>query len=100
MITGVPIISSSAMPAGRTRLPVAPANCTCDLMNVSKIGSPIFPVPGHCVWFIFSGKSPRSRAFVQIRSSSSAVRIPRLPSIGCFPSGPGSGTYADRPRAG
>ena len=60
---------------GARSAPVAPANCTCVLMKLSKIGSPILPVPGHCVWFIFSGKSPRSRAFVQMRSSSSAVRM-------------------------
>ena len=93
-------MSSSARVASRASAVLAPANCTCDFMKLSKIGSPILPAPGHCVWFIFSGKSPRSRALVQMRSSSSAVRILRLPSIGVLPSGPGSGTYAERPRAG
>ena len=90
-ITGVPILSSSAIagvdaPAAGWRRRTAPGV----LMKASKIGSPILPAPGHCVWFIFSGKSPRSRALVQMRSSSRPVRMLRLPSIGVLPSGPGT----------
>ena len=80
------------MPASRASAGLAAADCTWVLMKASKIGSPILPAPGHCVWFILSGKSPRSRPFVQMRSSSRAVRMLRLPSMGVLPSGPGTGT--------
>src|SRR5882672_10864103 len=88
-ITDEPILSSRSRLALPARSVLGPANCTCDLTNVSNTGSPTVPGPGHCVWAAPVGhlRPPQdldpsgfTLASVQISSRLSAVRMLKLPS--------------------
>ena len=84
-ITGLPILSSSATPAGTASALLLFANCICALAKLSKTGSPSVPFfglsLGHWVYLFMRGKLPRSRTGpVQIAQLIRAVRMPSLPS--------------------
>ena len=61
-MTGFPILSSSAMPAGTASSAWLLTYCIWPLMKLSKTGSPIMPFFGeslaHCVYFFIRGKLP------------------------------------------
>ena len=61
-ITGLPIWSSSATPAGTASSACAETNCIWPLMKLSKTGSPIVPFfgesLGHCVYLLHPREIP------------------------------------------